>query len=609
MNEWQTASGELSEFYYHRFVNRTDVWGEWEKSADRLIPKTRPKREESRIEGVLDASVIHNRILDKKPIGLHTTSTNNTCKWICYDFDSTPYEQGSNEYYHEKIYQAERIEGICTELGNWGLSCLLEQSSLNRHHLWVLFENPIPSQTAHWFGNYVAKNNVNVLLANTPVEVFPKQPELLPHRPYGNWVRLPGPHHKTDWYSGIYEKWQDVWSGSCEGTEAISLLLSAKLNDGAKIIDIDWKSLVENQKPQVVPKSINVSSVASSDRISQAKKYAQNYPIAVSGKGGDQRTYHMAMMLVHGFGLTVDEGMECISDWNNRCEPPWTNESNGLEYKCKDVFAKSTSGYFDKPRGWMLEKIENEPKSKLEVRSMIYSVSGSDTKWIWNNYLFHGGLTLMGSDAKVGKTTLLSALLAAGQTGGELFSSSVAKFRALVITEESPVHQLWPTRSELWGLGHNHHGMIYDFPQKPKADVFEEYLGEVDKLAHDYQLVVFDTFSKMTPTSDGNNACDWQRTFASLKRKLSNSGVAVLLCCHHRKRDKKGSHPWSDANYVVGENIVGSSDQAGQSDINIDIFKHNQERQLMSAGRNVPETRVVYSIQENKVNVIHREEL
>src|SRR5437764_333347 len=71
--------------------------------------------------------------------------------------------------------------------------------------------------------------------------------------------------------------------------------------------------------------------------------------------------------------------------------------------------------------------------------------------WLWHGYLAPGRVTLLTSQWKMGKTTLLAALLAKMQAGSELAGREVAPGRAVVVSEEHP--SLWADRMRRFGLG------------------------------------------------------------------------------------------------------------------------------------------------------------
>lgn len=75
------------------------------------------------------------------------------------------------------------------------------------------------------------------------------------------------------------------------------------------------------------------------------------------------------------------------------------------------------------PLRWGLAGLRSEAAPKL--------------RWLWHGYLAVGAVTLLTSQWKIGKTTLLSILLARMKTGGTLAGLPVSAGRAVVISEES----------------------------------------------------------------------------------------------------------------------------------------------------------------------------
>jgi KaiC/GvpD/RAD55 family RecA-like ATPase len=57
--------------------------------------------------------------------------------------------------------------------------------------------------------------------------------------------------------------------------------------------------------------------------VERARKYVAKMPPAVSGERGHDKTFHVACVLVLGFGLTEQEAYPVIAEWNQGCRPPW----------------------------------------------------------------------------------------------------------------------------------------------------------------------------------------------------------------------------------------------------------------------------------------------
>jgi hypothetical protein len=73
--------------------------------------------------------------------------------------------------------------------------------------------------------------------------------------------------------------------------------------------------------------------------------YVDACPPAISGQGGHRQTFTVAVGLIRGFDLTIEQALPYLERYNARCEPPWTTKE--LLRKLKKVQAISTkkSGY------------------------------------------------------------------------------------------------------------------------------------------------------------------------------------------------------------------------------------------------------------------------
>jgi hypothetical protein len=58
--------------------------------------------------------------------------------------------------------------------------------------------------------------------------------------------------------------------------------------------------------------------------VERAKRYLASVPPAIAGQHGDVHTFRICCRLVRGFALDDDQALHVLSDWNARCEPPWS---------------------------------------------------------------------------------------------------------------------------------------------------------------------------------------------------------------------------------------------------------------------------------------------
>lgn len=65
-------------------------------------------------------------------------------------------------------------------------------------------------------------------------------------------------------------------------------------------------------------------AMPASDRAERARRYLAAVPAAIQGQHGDAHTFRMCCRLVRGFALTNADAMRLLAEWNERCQPPWS---------------------------------------------------------------------------------------------------------------------------------------------------------------------------------------------------------------------------------------------------------------------------------------------
>jgi len=70
----------------------------------------------------------------------------------------------------------------------------------------------------------------------------------------------------------------------------------------------------------------------------RASRYVAKMPEAVSGQNGHTQTFKVALVLLHGFKLSLHDALTVLRQYNQRCMPPWSDK----ELKHKLVSAHKT---------------------------------------------------------------------------------------------------------------------------------------------------------------------------------------------------------------------------------------------------------------------------
>lgn len=111
----------------------------------------------------------------------------------------------------------------------------------------------------------------------------------------------------------------------------------------------------------------------------RAAAYVKQMDAAIEGSNGDKQTFKVACKLVE-FGLDYSEAMSILSDYNQRCQPPWTEK--GLIRKLRCAFRKAapnkkfTDDTDIKRPIPQVEGASKWPKPLIEVRQRIVAAGG-----------------------------------------------------------------------------------------------------------------------------------------------------------------------------------------------------------------------------------------
>ena len=230
--EWKERSRELAQWAMEKLVNRKDVWGQYGS----LTPGEQKKL--GRTYKAMTLPVASKRgpdmvTLDKltrhfasahrqRPqiIGLHAKSKENTSRWLGIDIDMHDDDKADAEEHARR-----NLLGAINwwrKLQSMGYDPLLFDSNNNGgFHLWVLFDEPAPTEHVFAFALSLVSTWQENNLSEEP-ETFPKKPK---KDKLGSWFRLPGLHHTRDHYARVWsgDEWlDDPW---LSGDAAINAML------------------------------------------------------------------------------------------------------------------------------------------------------------------------------------------------------------------------------------------------------------------------------------------------------------------------------------------------------------------------------------------------
>lgn len=301
---WWLRANELAEWAMERLVNRVDCVGRYYRE-DGLVKQTTKKFREG-CELSLGWLICHFRARTTEDIiGCHTTVwTRDGClsRWFCIDID-----WHGDGMPPEALWAAALAwHGSLVGLGFRPL--LLDSNGRGGLRLYVLFDRPVPTHHVYRFAQWLIRDWGERGLDKAP-ETFPRQDIIT--RPdskdgsYGNWLRIPGRHHKRD-------HWSRVWDGDgwLEGDPAIDAIL-ATAGDPPSLIPAD--ALVAATRP--APRKIDLAATRPSQTTGESGSLRLPESLLyLPGRASGIKRARQALRYL-GPGIRDPSGREYVSDY------------------------------------------------------------------------------------------------------------------------------------------------------------------------------------------------------------------------------------------------------------------------------------------------------
>lgn len=308
-NAWQVNHQVLADWSWERMSVKRDRYGRYSSNGSARWSM-----------GELSLESLQQHFNGTETIGLGITSLDDECLLVVWDLDNHVSEKSTNANFEYAIVMRDRLRDM-------GLQSLIEDSDgKGGIHLWVLFKHPVPASQAYSFAKAVASDFREHGLEK--IECFPKSPSVQnTKKRCGNYIRLPGKHHKREHWSRFWgdDNWLSIG-------DSVQLLLEHRGNDPALV---PAAASVTPQKTKC-KKLIKPGGLIDGEaNIEMARQHAAETPGAVAGEHGHDATFRLACELVKGFMLTEAQALEIISEWNEKCTPRWSEDE--LQHKIDDA--------------------------------------------------------------------------------------------------------------------------------------------------------------------------------------------------------------------------------------------------------------------------------
>jgi putative DNA primase/helicase len=210
---WAIHAEALADWALARLFVRRDVFGAYTadfKTFTAHEPVTR------------DLLVAHFK--GERVIGAHTTNGDNLCLWAAFDIDA--HDETADQDVNRRVVNVTVAGFECFRL----TPLIIDSNGKGGFHVRVFFKKPQSAELVRWMLDRIV---ADLTVAKLPVpESFPKQAALTLSTPFGNWLRVPGRHHKRDHWTRILDPRTGQWF---EGEAAAKRLLQVAGDDCAKL--------------------------------------------------------------------------------------------------------------------------------------------------------------------------------------------------------------------------------------------------------------------------------------------------------------------------------------------------------------------------------------
>ncbi len=171
----------------------------------------------------------------------------------------------------------------------------------------------------------------------------------------------------------------------------------------------------------------------------------------------------------------------------------------------------------------------------IPLDASVLHAAPEPTPWLWDGYLKPGDITLLTSQWKTGKTTLLTGLLRCLGPGDPFLGRVVRPGRAWVVSEESL--DLWADRVRARPIGPHVQLFARPFRGRPTADEWGHLIDRATdaRAAGELDLFVVDPLASFLTSRSESEPTTLLEALLPLHR-LTTAGAAVLLLHHPRKK-------------------------------------------------------------------------
>jgi Bifunctional DNA primase/polymerase, N-terminal/AAA domain len=316
----------------------------------------------------------------------------------------------------------------------------------------------------------------------------------------------------------------------------------------------DWvaNAVLQSQQRYAAASGIEADAPANVERArGHLQILSDTGDIAISGEGGNDRTFRLACELLD-LGLTTGTAIALVSEiWNPACQPPWSEEELEIIFENAETYRQNEVGAYavGNPAETFATSIAAEKatidqhsgknpvkQSRFYPRNIPEMESRKPPPWLLEGRLPRNATIIMFGDSQTYKS-FLSLDIALALAKGNMPTVYVAG--------EAGV-ELQTMRVPAWRMAHEADETIpfYSVDSVPSIRHPEEVIElieEIKKRGVHPHLVVIDTVAKATRGMNENDAKDMGSFMEGCDTLKKAFGCSVLAIHHSGKDGARGA--------------------------------------------------------------------
>lgn len=140
---------------------------------------------------------------------------------------------------------------------------------------------------------------------------------------------------------------------------------------------LELSQLAPPEKARAVAPAAKKERKPGKSPVDRARAYLRKVPGAIAGQSGHDWTFHAAALLIIDFALTIDDALPLLQEWNETCQPPWSDSELMHKLESVDALPDERGAALKTDR----QKWEEEQEVKQEaIRSKVTVSSEAEPK-------------------------------------------------------------------------------------------------------------------------------------------------------------------------------------------------------------------------------------